>query len=193
MKRRARQPSSLTGCSKQEVAEPPSPTVNRVTVDSDDPTAHLAVWSEWTPLADALEGAPREPGVYMAREGATGPIVYVGSAGPRAGRNNDRRPQGIRGRLRVYTSGKALTSGLGEAVADRALADDAFLRERLAEVEAGMPKRASEWGRASVARANLYIRWATTGDKASAEELENACGVLLEGAGLWNRRRFAQD
>jgi hypothetical protein len=35
----------------------------------------------------------------------------------------ERRGQGIRGRLNVYGSGKALASGLGEAVMDRALAD----------------------------------------------------------------------
>lgn len=160
--------------------------------DPDDPTAHLADWSEWTPLVDALEVAPREPGVYMAREGAEGPIVYVGSAGPRAGRNGDKKPQGIRGRLRVYTTGRALTSGLGEALADRALADAAFVRQRLAEVEAGNPKRARDWGRDTVTRANLYLRWTTTPDKRTAEALEASCGALLQTSGLWNRRAFSR-
>ena len=54
--------------------------------------------------------------MYLAREGLDGPIVYVGMAG-------ERRGKGIRGRLNVYGSGKALVSGLGEAVMDRALAD----------------------------------------------------------------------
>ena len=161
-----------------------------MTVDPDDLTAHLAAWSAWVPFEEALACAPREPGVYMAREGSDGPIVYVGSAGPRSGRNNDKKPQGIRGRIRVYTSGKALTSGLGEAVADRAFADADFVRQRLAEVEAGAPKRASEWGRAALTRANLHLRWATTSDKSSAEALERAAGTLLEESGLWNRRRF---
>ena len=78
----------------------------------------LANWSPWVPFAEALDVAPREPGVYVVREGRAGPIVYVGMAG-------ERRGSGLRGRLRVYASGKALTSGLGEAVADRAFADPA--------------------------------------------------------------------
>src|SRR4051812_15685578 len=89
----------------------------------------LADWSPWVAFGDALDLAPRLPGVYLAREGTVGPIVYVGMAGERAGSG---KPQGIRGRLRVYASGKALTSGLGEAVADRAFADPAWVRERLA-------------------------------------------------------------
>lgn len=74
----------------------------------------LASWSEWVPLADAE--VPQMPGVYLAKRGAAGPLVYVGTAGERQG-------EGLRGRLRRYTSGKALASGLGEAVFDLALAD----------------------------------------------------------------------
>jgi len=77
----------------------------------------LAEWSPWMPFSEARAAAPRQPGgVYLAREGLDGPIVYAGMAG-------ERRGQGIRGRLNVYGSGKALASGLGEAVMDRALAD----------------------------------------------------------------------
>jgi len=76
--------------------------------------------------------------VYLAREGLYGPIVYVGMAG-------ERRGQGIRGRLNVYGRGKALVSGLGEAVMDRALANVHWLRERLADVEHGRPARAKAW------------------------------------------------
>ena len=54
-------------------------------------------------FAEVLVCAPRDPGVYMAREGRGGPIVYVGHAG-------ERRGQGIRGRLKFYASGKGLTS-----------------------------------------------------------------------------------
>lgn len=161
-------------------------------IEQDDPTSALASWSAWTPLLSALDLAPREPGVYQVREGATGPIVYVGSAGPRSGSDGTKTPQGIRGRLRVYTSGKALTSGLGEALADRAFADADFIRQRLSEVEAGRPMRARDWGKATIERANPHVRWATTPDKASAEQLENACGEILGHSSLWNRRRLGR-
>lgn len=142
----------------------------------------LADWSDWVSFADALDVAPREPGVYMAREGRNGPVVYVGMAG-------ERRGQGLRGRLRVYASGKALTSGLGEAVADRAFADAEWLQCRLDEARLGAPLRAGAWGREAFARADLYVRWATTATKVDALELERRCGALFEA--LWNRQTFA--
>ncbi|MGH8972782.1 MAG: hypothetical protein ACRD0C_06205 [Acidimicrobiia bacterium] len=114
----------------------------------------LADWSPWIPFSEALHSAPRLPGVYLAREGKTGPVVYVGMAGERAG-TSGRSPKGLRGRLAVYASGKALTSGLGEAVADRAFADAEWLRARIAEAERGEPRRAKEWGRAAFDRADL--------------------------------------
>ncbi|GLX50853.1 hypothetical protein Shyhy01_38030 [Streptomyces hygroscopicus subsp. hygroscopicus] len=79
---------------------------------------------------------PQMPGVYLAKRGAAGPLVYVGMAGERQG-------EGLRGRLRRYTSGKALASGLGEAVFDRALVDPQWRRERLAEAETGRSRRAT--------------------------------------------------
>jgi hypothetical protein len=109
----------------------------------------LADWSNWVPFS-AVGTAPRVPGVYRVREGAAGPLVYIGLAGPRAGSGV---PQGLRGRLMVYRSGKALTSGLGEALADRAFADPVWLRQRLEEAEAGCPLRARDWGRATIERA----------------------------------------
>lgn len=150
-----------------------------------DALGELAEWSRWVRFADALAHAPRLPGVYLAREGETGPIVYVGMAGERAGSG---QPQGIRGRLRVYSSGKAMTSGLGEAVADRALADATWLQERVAEAERGTPLRAVDWGRAAFQRADLYVRWATTADRAAAKLLEREVGLRLKG--LWNRLHF---
>ena len=44
-------------------------------------TPHLNTelsWSEWVPFGEALDRAPRKPGVYTAREQATGQIVYIG-------------------------------------------------------------------------------------------------------------------
>lgn len=134
------------------------------------------------PFAEACTAAPRRPGVYLAREGLDGPIVYVGMAG-------ERRGQGIRGRLNVYRRGKALVSGLGEAVMDRALADTGWLHERLAEVEQGRPMRATAWGQAAIVRANLHVCWAITVDGRSASELERAVLLALESGELWNRAR----
>lgn len=47
---------------------------------------------------------------------------------------------------------------------DRALADAIWLRERLAEVEAGEPLRAKAWGQKALERSQLELRWATTAD-----------------------------
>lgn len=103
---------------------------------------NLAAWTDWVPLLSA--DPPLSPGVYLARQGATGPLVYVGVGA------GERKAGGLRGRLRRYTSGKALASGLGEAVFDRALADPQWLRERVAEVECGRAMRATGWGKAVV-------------------------------------------
>jgi hypothetical protein len=140
----------------------------------------LAGWSAWVPLAVARATAPTLPGVYLAREGADGPIVYVGMAG-------ERRGEGIRGRLTVYSSGKGMVSGLGEAAMDRALADPAWLRERLVEVEQGRPRRATAWAQAALARADLHVRWTVTPDRPSARALERAVLDALDGVDLWNR------
>lgn len=143
-------------------------------------------WSDWVSFTEALAIAPRLPGVYVARQGVHSTIVYVGMAGER---NGGGRPQGIRGRLAVYTTGKGLASGLGEAAFDRALADPEWLTARLAEVKAGRPMRAKAWGRAALDRADLYLRWSVTADKASARVLENGCLGLLGDIPLWNRAR----
>ncbi|MFG2569171.1 hypothetical protein ACGFR6_27560 [Streptomyces sp. NPDC048567] len=100
----------------------------------------------------------------------------------------ERSGEGLRGRLRRYTSGKALASGLGEAVFDRALADADWLRERLAEVEAGRPNRATEWGKAALAWADLHICWAVTESGEMAGLLEKKV-LALETVDWWNRGR----
>lgn len=146
----------------------------------------LAGWSPWAPFAEARMTAPRRPGVYLAREGLDGPIVYVGMAG-------ERRGQGIRGRLNVYGSGKALVSGLDEAVMDRALADVRWLKERLADVEEGRPLRAKAGGQAALARANLHVCWSVTEDRRSALELERAVLLALDRGELWNRAHPANS
>lgn len=141
------------------------------------------VWSEWVPFEAALAAAPRLPGVYMAREGVSGEVVYIGMAGERAGGG---RPQGLRGRLAIYASGKALASGLGEAVLDRALADPNWIQARLQELETTGPRRAKQWGVEAFKRADLYVRWSTTTDRATAAALEHDL-IHRAGRTLWNK------
>ncbi|MEH1055983.1 hypothetical protein V6U89_12315 [Micromonospora sp. CPCC 206171] len=144
--------------------------------------ADLAPWSPWMPFALAIQQAPRLPGVYLARQRPTGPLVYVGMAG-------ERRGLGIKGRLTVYYRGKAAVSGLGEAALDRALADLEWLRQRVAEVEAGHPRRAASWAQDAIHHADLYISWATTADRETAVALERQALTALASASLWNRDR----
>lgn len=146
----------------------------------------LAEWSAWLPVAEAYAVAPRLPGVYLAREGVDGPIVYVGMAG-------DRRGEGLRGRLRVYVGGKGAVSGLGEAAMDRALADAEWLRVRLAELEQGRPLRAKGWAALALARADLHVCWAVTDDQQGAVALERAVQLSFDGAPLWNRARPVRE
>lgn len=140
-------------------------------------------WSSWMPFADAVAAAPRTLGVYMAREGEHGAVIYIGMAGERKGSGTGK---GIHGRLKVYASGKGLASGLGEAVFDRALADADWLSERLAELETTGPRRAKHWGVEAFVRADLHIRWTQTSDRASAAALEDRL-VREAGGALWNK------
>lgn len=153
-------------------------------LSSADPAAidNLADWSPWLPFATAQSAAPRLPGVYLAREGASGPLVYVGMAG-------ERRGQGLRGRLTTYARGKAATSGLGEAVLDRALADPAWLEHQLGELRAGRSARAKAWAAAAITRADLHVAWATAQDRAGALVLERAVLDAMRQMNLWNRAR----
>ena len=143
------------------------------------------LWSDWVRWNEALDVAPRKPGVYVVRQRVNHDVVYIGMAGERRGSRD--RPQGLRGRLAVYTSGKALASGLGEAVLDRALADPGWLRRQLAELEVNGPSRAKRWGVAAFARADLEVRWTVTDDSQSARDLERS--LISDAADvLWNRR-----
>ncbi|MET7718900.1 hypothetical protein [Streptomyces sp. NPDC005407] len=139
-----------------------------------------ADWSPWVPLHAASQ-APRSPGVYLARQTADGPVVYVGMAG-------ERRGEGLSGRLKRYTSGRATTSGLGEAALDRALADPAWLRDRLAEAEKGHAMRATEWGKAALRRADLHVCWAVTDSSEAARRLERIICSSTQ-VQWWNRAR----
>lgn len=134
------------------------------------------------PFVEATVSAPRLPGVYLARQGTDGGLVYVGMAG-------ERRGQGIRGRLAVYRRGKGAVSGLGEAVLDRALADAQFIQERLDELLAGRPKRAALWAQDAFGWADLHVRWAVTPDRPAAVALERAVLNAAQAMPLWNRAR----
>ena len=80
-----------------------------------------------------------------------------------------------------------MVSGLGEAAADRALADPMFVRERLAQIESGGPARAQVWARLATDRADLWVRWATVTTRDEALLLETRTIRALRGTGLWNR------
>jgi hypothetical protein len=151
-------------------------------VTSPSPVEDLAAWSPWVALAEAVALAPLVPGVYLAREGESGPTVYVGMAGERRGR-------GIRGRLTVYSRGRGAVSGLGEAAMDRALADPEWVAERLVAIEEGRPERSKVWAQRALVRADLHLRWSTTADRDSAVALERAALDVLRDDVLWNRLR----
>lgn len=147
-----------------------------------DDLESLADWSDWYPFKRASVEAPLLPGVYLARLGDAGPVVYVGMAG-------ERRGKGVRGRLSIYSSGKAAVSGLGEASFNRALLDLEWVRARLAGLESGEKLTAQQWARAAIEHWDLHVRWATTTDRAGALELEREVIRALEGLPLWNVRR----
>lgn len=167
----------FAGTAARPAERPREPDAAAPTVDVET----LATWSSWVPFSTALEQAARRPGVYMAR-GLDTLTVYVGMAG-------ERRGDGLRGRLRLYLTGKAAVSGLGEACLDRALADAAWVQDRLAEVTAGAPRRAKDWARLAVERADLQVRWATTTDRDAARRLERQVLTALRDEALWNRLR----
>ncbi|WBQ05421.1 hypothetical protein [Kribbella sp. CA-293567] len=144
----------------------------------------LAEWSDWMPFEAAVPSAPREPGVYLLREPVTAVIRYVGMAGERAGGG---RPQGLYGRLRVYSNGRGAISGFGEAALDRALADPAWLEQQLLDLRHHGPKRAQDWAREAVLRLDLEVAWSVTPDSHDARYLETRIQTLLRTTGLWNR------
>jgi hypothetical protein len=138
-------------------------------------------WAPWQLFEEAVRIAPREPGVYVARERSTRQIVYIGMAG-------ERRGQGIRGRLRIYLTGKAAVSGLGEAALDRALADPVWLDHMIQRTRSEGPLRAKQWAQAALTRADLELTWTVRPDGASAEVVERRL-IAAATHHLWNRRR----
>jgi len=128
--------------------------------------------------------APPRPGVYLARRGATGELLYVGHAGELA-----HSQPGLRGRLEVYARGRGADSWLGEAALGRALADPAFVRQRLHLLETGRQERAKDWAQAALAWANVHVCWVERASKAEAVTFEDQLLGLLAAHDLWNRKR----
>lgn len=92
----------------------------------------------------------------------------------------------LRGRLSAYLSGQSLGCGLLGRGFDRALQDPLWLRQRVADLEAGTQMRAKDWGKAALTPHKLHVRWAVCDDTASARKLEAKCLYLLKDVGLWN-------
>jgi hypothetical protein len=149
----------------------------------------LATWSDWEPFSAGVATVPRQPGVYLFA--VRGQIVYVGMAGERAGRDGQRAPKGLRGRLARYASGRAAASGFGEAVLDRALADGDFLKERLRVLEQQGPERVLEWARAALDHVDAWFCYTTCPTATAAVTLERSVEAELRRLGLepWNRPR----
>jgi hypothetical protein len=148
----------------------------------------LADWAPWRPFTAAnVATVPPTPGVYIFRSrsgaiAAPGGIVYVGRAAERKGK-------GVRERLRIYVSGRAPHSGLGNLALERALADADWLRAKLKRVEAGEVITVQDWARDAVSWADLEFSSVSTADGKSAVQLEGATIAALQTHGLWNRRR----
>lgn len=146
--------------------------------------ADLADWSPWVPYAEARAHAPREPGVFVLRE-PDGPVRYVGMAGERAGAG---RPQGLRGRLTVYWTGRGPVSGLGEAALDRALADPDFVEQQLASLRSHGARPARTWAQDAVLHLGLEASWAVTPERDDASYLEKQVVAALRPLGeLWRQ------
>ncbi len=143
----------------------------------------LADWSPWLSFETARVAAPREPGVYLLREPVTGVIRHVGMAGERAGGG---RPQGLRGRLAAYWTGKGAVSGFGEAALDRALADPDWIARQLDDLRRRGPQRAKDWARDAVLRLGLEVSWTVCADRGDALFLEDQVASRLRTHGLWN-------
>lgn len=139
-----------------------------------------ATWSAWTPLAEAARVATTSPGVYVAN--VADQIVYVGMAG-------ERRGQGVRGRLTIYARGRGALSGLGEAVLDRALADEDWVARQLDDLRHRGPSRARLWAARAFDRQPLNVAWTATATAQDALALERQALLELADTNLWNRAR----
>jgi hypothetical protein len=124
----------------------------------------LASWTNWCPLADAVEDPPNanKPGVYRVRHRESRNEFYVGCT--------HRRP--VVHRLREYMAGRDL-NGLGEAVLDLALNDEEWLQSRLDGVRKHKRMTAVEWAQAALEHADVEVSLSFTDPGEAARELES--------------------
>ncbi|MGO2937816.1 MAG: hypothetical protein ACTICQ_09575 [Glutamicibacter arilaitensis] len=155
----------------------------------DEQTIESLEWSEWNSFEQTVDSAPVAPGVYMFRfagecERGQEPI-YVGQAGERSGK-------GIKGRLKIYSSGKGATSGMGKYAFDQGLADPQWLRGLLDEAERGEPRTIQQVARQAIDRLNLEGRWVICIHRKAALLLEAAL-IQKHHASLWNTAGIPKD
>lgn len=151
--------------------------------------AGLADWTAWQKFTAAnVATVSKAPGVYLFRRSAAWPVAVAGEI-LYVGRAGERRGKGVQERLRVYVSGRAPHSGLGNLALERALADGDWLRDRLRRVDAGEVMTVQKWARDAVSWADLEFSIASTQDDRSSELLEAATIAALRAHALWNRRR----
>ena len=151
------------------------------TTEGDDTAARLAGLADWTPwmiLDEAVEDAPKLPGVFLARRGKDGPIIHLEDIVDET--------KGLRARFSNYAGRKGMTYGLGLLVINDALNDPAFLRKQLGKVEAGGYRRLHDWSRAAFDHQRIMVCWATTRSGAAAEELAVRCREVLPDHDLWH-------
>ena len=118
---------------------------------------HGFPWASYVPRS-----AHAGQGYMSPRYADTGHIFYVGEAHQR----------GVRARLDEYRLGNDL-NGLGAVLADLALADAEFVRERLADIESGSPRTAVQWMKLAMERRNIQFSVSETEDGPSAQLLES--------------------
>lgn len=146
-----------------------APELNFPLKPIDELTLQSLEWSPWIPFDQAAETAPVAPGVYMFRRADTaesGPI-YIGQAGERSGK-------GLRGRLKIYSSGQGATIGLGKYAFDDALTDPQWLRDLASEAETGSSATIQTVARRAIDRLNLEGRWVTVVHRKAALLLEKS-------------------
>ncbi|KSU67635.1 hypothetical protein [Arthrobacter sp. NIO-1057] len=137
-------------------------------------------WSPWLPFEQAAATAPVAPGVYMVRrtDQPDAAPIYIGAAGERSGK-------GLRGRLKIYSSGKGATSGFGKHAFDDALKDPQWLRQLAEEAEAGTPSTIQTVARRAIDRLDLEVRWVTCIHRKAALLIEDAL-IKQHHATVWN-------
>ncbi|WP_210416703.1 hypothetical protein [Glutamicibacter sp. ZJUTW] len=157
-----------------------APGMDIVLKPVDDQVIDSLEWSPWESFEATADSAPVAPGVYMFRRAGAGDHkpIYVGQAGERSGK-------GLRGRLKIYSSGKGATSGLGKYAFDEALADPQWLRELAAEADRGESRTVQQVARLAIDRLHLEGRWVTCIHRKAALLLEAAL-IRKYHATLWN-------